>query len=429
MLNPKICYNLSKKGWYIATNVDLTTLQESLFIESLLKDYGKIVCFPGFINEFDKNLAIFLDGDVYIAKEQYSVYYNGFKKHLKKFGHHIFNVIYRCVRIFFKEAKKISLYKNFSNLNNEKFLNLFNQFVIDFSKVGATIDVPFMTDYALSKLLKEEFCKQNLKEKQIEKIIFELCQPKKISYVAKEKKDLEKILEVIRKNQELKSIILKNNFEQIIKKLLSKHKATLDKIKKHQKKYAWLGMRFFCGKPLSNEYFIKRIKENLVSKKEQKPTLVELPDFIFTSKIKSLVKALQEICYLRTWRIEKTTQSLYYIFPLLEKIANNFGLQYNDLIYLTHQEIIALLQEKGFNYNQRIKERKKGFGMVVDKEFQVHIITGCMLRQFKKYFTQQIISKGKTEIIGSSAYPGIVKGIVKIINNAKEFIKFKKMIF
>ena len=119
-------------------------------------------------------------------------------------------------------------------------------------------------------------------------------------------------------------------------------------------------------------------------------------------------------------------QATYFIHPLLKEIAKRLKLNYRDLVYLTDRETKNALLKKD-NYLEEIKERKKGFGVVFDKKFKVHLVGGQKLKEFKKHFGQINININKDQnILGVTAQPGKIKGKICIINDTQDFEKFKR---
>lgn len=427
MLTAQGCYHQSKTGWDYVTKITADPLTEYLLILGEIKNYGNMAYFPPFIRKVNKNLTVYLDGEVYVARDEYNVFYQAFKKDLKKFSQHISFIHKKYFSSLLKTAKRIfSDSRDLFGYSNKELIKLFEKYLAEFQRTGAIISSPFSADWALAELLKERLLKQDLDNNKINTLIFHLSVPKKISQAAGEKKELKKIVKIIKRNQKLREIFITKDAKEIIYNLKKYHLDIFKQIKKHQQKYAWLGFTFFNGRPLDFEYFIDRLINNLNSaEQERRPKDKMKFSFILTPPLKALAKTLQEVCYLRTWRIEMSNQATYFIYPLLAEIAKRLRLNYNQLIQLTKPEIKdALLERK--HYLPVIKQRQKGFGVVFDKNFKIHVITGKPLKAFQKYFGQEIDNVLNEDITGIGVQIGKTKGRVCIINNTKEFKKFRE---
>jgi len=198
---------------------------------------------------------------------------------------------------------------------------------------------------------------------------------------------------------------LQSFFQPIKKTLIMKQQEELrnlskNKISKHVKKYEWLGMMHFWGKPFTEEECLLQLK---------------------TIKLKQKYKTYS--CKGKKWeRLKKITANLTYYRQrfaevcAIASLANykRLGKDYELFLWCTPEEILT-----GKLSLKIIKERQKAFGLHKNK-----ILIGSEL---KKAIKKMLNKQNKIKIFtGQVACRGLVKGKVKIILTPKDISKFKR---
>lgn len=204
----------------------------------------------------------------------------------------------------------------------------------------------------------------------------------------------------------------------------------------HAKKYGWLALRFFVGKPWEQRDVLKRAqgiessiaKKNLAIKnklRKEKEEKIRKATANFSKKDVGLVTLIRDIVFLRTQRTDFFQESSFYVYELMQKIAKELAVYYDDLLYLSAREVLLSLNEE-FNYLKIIKERKKRFFVFFDREKDIVLEA----KKATDYINKRPILKREfrkvKEIMGKIGYPGRAIGKVKIIKSDKDNSKIEK---
>lgn len=210
---------------------------------------------------------------------------------------------------------------------------------------------------------------------------------------------------------------------------------------KFQKKYAYMGMYFFRGRPLTKKDVEKRIVT--WKKKDYREELKKLRKlkrdnnnwrkyarFLnFTHKEMLLVETikLMSCCtnyFDEAWNI-LTMRSL----PLLKNVAQRIGVSYKEMTEMTTEEVLQLLSQskKATTFFKKImaQRSKDCCYLMVDK--RVSVLVGKELQVYRKrQKKQRTIRKKITTFSGRTASPGIATGIVATVREIKDLSKVKK---
>jgi phosphoenolpyruvate synthase/pyruvate phosphate dikinase len=254
---------------------------------------------------------------------------------------------------------------------------------------------------------------------------------KLVKKYSKNKKEYNTLLELITTSNRLTAIEKeKNEF------LCLGVKKDSVSINKHVKKYSWLALRFFIGKPWTKELVLQRLKnytpvkarlelEKIVSSRQTRELQINKVTKNFSKKDKEIVELIRNIVFLRTQRTDFFQESSYYVLPLIKKIATELKITYNDLLYLSASEVLLSLKNK-FNYLTCIKKRKKGFLVFFDYNQNIVLESTDALKYIKQRPILKQNLKTTKKISGQTGFLGKATGKVKIIKSAKDNMKVKK---
>mgnify|MGYP001570169438 FL=1 len=218
------------------------------------------------------------------------------------------------------------------------------------------------------------------------------------------------------------------SFSDVIK-IVKPHKKTLlmqyqdalkglknEEIQDFVKKWQWVGTHFFMGTPLTAE----KVKAELASRKDAHNNLFDAP--ALPAEYSSILSIGSKMAFFRAHIVECIDKVAFSYWPTIKKIGEDNGLSWQEVINLTHHELIKLRDSKVLPKN--FKERKNGFGLI-SKNGNVYVITGNDLKKSLEECEEKI-SSDITEIKGTVSYPGKVRGVVKIIEESKNISKLKK---
>jgi len=191
----------------------------------------------------------------------------------------------------------------------------------------------------------------------------------------------------------------------------------------HVEKFSWFGTHHWMGKKYTMNKAINQIKEILL-----KPRTIH-----YTKKSKSvipknIIELARIINYWRTHCAEVTSKVIFLSRPTLNLLAKNLGLNYDDLIYLSHQEILLNLKTAKLPHSlyRAIKRRKIAYGCILDNKASEKIYIGKELKKISSKLIK-VQNSNVNYLQGIVANIGIiVEANAKIIMSPKDFKNFKK---
>lgn len=189
-------------------------------------------------------------------------------------------------------------------------------------------------------------------------------------------------------------------------------KKEIDRIVKN---YNWLTIFHYTGKFLTAKDIIEKIQE-LVQKEQTIKKDSPIPH-------NKALNIYRYVIFLRTHLAESFAYSNAMAKPLLEKIAKNFGIQYDDILHMTGDELLISLRKKVCIVpKEEIASRKKRYSLFLYKK-RVYILNK---KQSDKVFGKPHLLERTGKILkGIPASSGKVSGNVCIIKNFQDFSKFK----
>jgi len=212
------------------------------------------------------------------------------------------------------------------------------------------------------------------------------------------------------------------------------------KIQEHLNQFSWIQVRWFVGEPLSEKDITQRLQGALKEKPTNKlKELREIPQKIeeetkricdelkCTEEEQEIIKLAKEYVYLRTYRADVLNEANFCLTPLIREIAKKLNTQYEDLLYLSWNEIIDGISAGKISSTINIPERKKSWALYRDEETIIVLQGEQEVEEFGKEqgFVQEDLSK-LTEVKGNKAYGGKVKGTAKIVMSPTELGKVEK---
>lgn len=180
--------------------------------------------------------------------------------------------------------------------------------------------------------------------------------------------------------------------------------------------YAWLGTKGFAGNPLTKV-------DVLATKHSVKATSQDrLDENNLSDRMKLIITIGSELAFQKSNVSEVINRVSFSYWPQLTELANQYGLTFNELTYLTHYELLDLLNGAGLPKSLDI--RKSGYGVsYIDSQW--HIYTGAEVAESVRQLLQTEIST-ISELRGMSAYPGKVVGIAKIVEKPDDINKIQE---
>ncbi len=252
-----------------------------------------------------------------------------------------------------------------------------------------------------------------------EKIVKESIEkPLKKNFITKYNLELNNIKNEIKKYKILEKSIKVGEFDEI-----KKYPEILRSINKFLKDFSWMKVFHHQGGHLTYGFLMEELRSTLdvVSKYEENKNFFDD------------LKFLRYLIFLRTHIAESiNTYAGASLKPILEKLANNFGLKYQDITFLRIKELKKMVDNNTLPITiEEIKDRKENGYACINLDGEYYFISGNdlkLLYSFYDEFTNEL-KKGFTTtdlLKGSIASPGFVRGIAKIITNVNDFDKFQE---
>jgi len=209
------------------------------------------------------------------------------------------------------------------------------------------------------------------------------------------------------------------------------------KLKAHLAKFFWLGSRWHLEADWTEEDFKERLENYLKINPTQELKKIyqskEQPEKITQAFIKKyklskteveFIDLVKEFVYLRTFRSEILNKAGSLAKPFLQKIAQKLGLTFSELISLTSDEILAMLNSTA-NHKSKIKSRLEGFYSVIMDD-NVQIFAGEERAHIDDLGVFLNPLSSQTELRGQVGWRGTVRGSVRVVLGESDIKKVKK---
>lgn len=188
-------------------------------------------------------------------------------------------------------------------------------------------------------------------------------------------------------------------------------------IENHIKKYAWVGTHHFWGEQLTKQKLLKELSQP--ANRNKLDSKLKIP-----AQLKFLTEISAQQSYWRQYLAEVFDLAAFKVRPLLFSIAKMLGVSYDELIFLTPEEIINCLGLASRPDKAAIKRREKDFCIFLNKDKEVVVDDSTGINWFKANFLKAD-SKFSGEIKGIIASKGVGKGVVKVFLVPKNLEKMK----
>ena len=284
----------------------------------------------------------------------------------------------------------------------------------------------------LQKQIKKSSCPRTPKE-----CFAILTIPEKYSKVQNEERSFLRISKEIRRNKKY-SALFKKSLKDIARSL-EKYPTLKKKIKKHMDAFRYLSYNFE-GPAFSDNYFFGRWREIIRSNENPRKLLANMDlerrssarqrnEIIrilnISPKYQKFFSIARGIIYGKDYRKMALVRSYYELEPLIREIARRTYLTINELRNCLLPEIKDMLEEKIDRPPDLTKRMKGCVFVVIDRRLPGKVFVGEVFEKMKKHLENKQKFDEINYFHGQSAATGKAKGIVKIINAAKDLPKMK----
>ncbi len=208
----------------------------------------------------------------------------------------------------------------------------------------------------------------------------------------------------------------------------------------HAKKYEWLNYQY-KGPAYDFSYFDERFKALLKGKNDFAPdkllekilqaekALIPKQQKLITSlkfsrhQVK-LIRLAQALVFIKDYRKDALYHGMYSYEPFFREVGRRLGLSLDQVRAFNYWEVGPALLKGAFDPNE-LNQRLKFCVAWVDKKNYI-VYTGEKAREIlSKISFEKLKTRGIEELIGMCACPGVVKGIVKIVNIPEDMEKME----
>ncbi|MEK6825394.1 MAG: PEP/pyruvate-binding domain-containing protein [Nanoarchaeota archaeon] len=384
---------------------------------SVFMDYMKLYASANLFNDlgYDYRLRSYkiVNGDNYVS-EDYEYLVEGLKKHLEKHKNFLSEIMIRSKSDIdsFKKVWNRIANTAVNTLSDNELKDLFEEYLQTLYKLMSYLFLPLSAEKVLANEV-ESILKKGSKNEDIMSNFQKIAYPSQRSLIQEEKIEFLYLINILKKEGI-------ESFTDI---------KTQSLLKSHLTKWAWLGDHFYQGTFLAIDDFKLRFEEWI--KKDCLQEIKSILEFEKTQKYEAeqIVKDLslmpeeietiqlaQKYVHFRTYRLDMLFYSEYSVKNLLEELANRMNLSFREVLRITPQEIISWF-EKRIDLENVLAEREKGYAIVL-QNYQLSIHSGDSAQLFAEF---EIMDK--SSLSGNVAYPGNVRGYVKIIRTKSDFYK------
>jgi phosphohistidine swiveling domain-containing protein len=358
------------------------------------------------IQLMQKNLGITTDlpikhvnGDIYFGKKEVKKIEAKIKEEVDKDSTYPDKIERKIQNIVKKiEKTKEQLQKIDPTKCTEK--ELLTHFIEGYNVIAEmTAFMSFKCTVEMSDVLEEKI--RLLLRKKIEDIeernnIFLLLSlPKKESFMTKERKSIQGVVESKNKEKQLE---------------------------KHTKEFSWMGCVMYAGVPYTKAHFEKELKDSkpIKLKNKEKEIKETIKDLHLTEKEIMLLNQFRTWTHLRTFVKEMTSVGMEPTIPFLREITKRTQRTYKDILFLSHTELQEVFTKKKDAMIKESRLRQNGWGLVLMKNKAVYYNHKTVKE------IEEPEDKIPSGVKGFAACQGRVKGKAIVIKTVADIDKVQK---
>lgn len=262
-----------------------------------------------------------------------------------------------------------------------------------------------------------------------------LTTPEREGFYQKEQKESLEILNLIKSDSVAKKIFFEKNTKAIEKDLSKINKALRDKILKHYQRWRWAPYTYF-GPAYDLDYYLEiwssLLRQKIDIKKElhllaRKPALLRAERrkifkiLNIDQQYRKIFNEAAEIVRLKAYRKDVLYYGCYITDMILKELGKRYGFSMMQMRHIAPSEMKHINKLTTDELNQRIK-----FSVIYVNKDKTKILTGRKAKAFlDRQFFEKVTIEDVSELKGTPACVGRVKGAVKVINYPEEMGKMK----
>lgn len=302
---------------------------------------------------------------------------------------------------------------NIDSLTQKELIELliqYNQKHSSVWKIGMITNVLELENSFLTDYLKDWLKNKGLDSKELVNIFQILITPRELSATQKEEREM------------LNLATFSNADKEIVE---------------HWQKYSWLHFGW-TGPSLSLEYFQKvhkglfseGVREKLQKILAEDKQLMENKNFFIEKlnipkDIVDLFRQMEELLFMKVYRMDALFKSYEAIQPLLKKFAKLNFLSLQQIYNSPIEVFLKMLEE--YNIDSHLLNELGEYSVRYFDGDKIYLLLGDEAKRYclsaKSALPKSVVVN---ELKGECAYPGLVTGQVVIVNRAEEMKKFNE---
>lgn len=310
-------------------------------------------------------------------------------------------------------SKQLGQIKNWEKLKNNELLSLYKKYQNSILNLMPFLNGTLVMDTVLKKEITNtlETDLGIIDENKQELLLSKLVVPGKKSYFVQETEDLLKMALKVQKNK-------KASIKEDIQKYLGK--------------YAWMPSIAYLNPFLTGEDVMKKVRDLLKENPQERLTRIgqikketwedykkALNQIEGSKKLVGLIGLARDFIFLQTYRFDVFSLAHYYAYPLLEEISRRFNLKVEEIIYLTGEEIVNLLEGKAEVDKEEIKNRIRNYTLVKEGD-KYTLLSGNKVEEVVTRIVKE------TTVRGMVASRGRARGTAKLVKEVDDIPKVNK---
>lgn len=357
-----------------------------------------------------------VDNDVYNSEEELEEVEEKIQQNLIPVARRTFSIIEKNSSVFLKVSNEISRLDVLA-FSDKELAAVFKKWIAYYGKAAGLIGAPGRLDEFLEKDVRSELKNYLISGREI--VFQALAHAERPTGVFRERIELLKLALISKKISNLE---------------------LLKRVEKHSKKYRWITTTLLQG-PLYDSKNIFRKIEYLKKDSHLRSKIIRLQksynqsnrkvkqigkQYRFTKKFLKKIGIFRQAIWFRSVRLEWLNEGCALVRPLFSEISKRLQLSHEQLIYCFPEEIIkGLIEQRNIICSDEIQSRLNRYAMITLDGKSVSLFIGQKVDTLKqKLLTIQL--PGGNEIKGTTAFPGKVRGKVRMVKDRSELSLVKK---
>ncbi len=312
-----------------------------------------------------------------------------------------------------KISKRLGKAKKLNELKAKDLLLQYKKYQKAVCEMMPFMSTPMVIDNILRKKILVLFESElGIKDKiEQDLLLSKLIIPKKKNFFVKEQDNLLKMAHKLQKN---KKADIRQDIEE------------------HLERYAWTTTNNYLGKFQTKKDVMKKLrallkknpKEALAKSKQIKEKILKdyqgaLDPIRESKELVNSIDLAREFLFLQMHKMEVLFLAHFYAYPLLKEIGRRFEITIDELVYLTGEEVINLLEGTISLDIKEINNRMRALAFIKEHN-KLILLSGDKVKRVTQKTTKVAMVKGAV------ASKGRAKGRAKLLYEVEDMPKIQK---